>query len=488
MHRLSDHYASNVALLDRSLRVRENFDVIKRTLRIGGAGDELTLYYVDGFTEGGSMQKLLTEFLSLKTLAFDGEAGESERERGYSEASHFLATAVPHIEAEITDDPSAMLRAVLSGAALILGTTFHTYAVIVDTRTYPTRSIQEPQDDRVMKGARDGFVETIVFNTAMIRRRIRDPRLTMEHHTVGSLSQTDVVLCYIDGKADPDYVRSLGEKLDRIRTDALTMGHQSLIECLIRRKWYNPFPKVRTTGRPDTAAAQVAEGSVLILVDNSPEVLILPTTIFDFLQETNDFYFPPLTGGYLRVVRHIVFLLTLFLTPAWYLATLYPASVPDWLLFVLPNETGKLPIIAQLLLVEFLIDGLRLASMNTPDMLSNSLSVVGGLILGDFAVEIGWLIPEVILYMAFVSIANFTQRSYKLGYAFKFLRIILLVSTAFFRIYGFFLGIAVIFLLLLTNRTENGRRNYLYPFIPMNLHAIRKILLRVLKPMEEGTE
>ena len=204
MHRLSDDYASNVALLDRTLRVRENFDVIKRTLRIGSAGDELTLYYVDGFTEGGSMQKLLTEFLSLDTLALDGTGKTGERERGRSEAAHFLSTAVPHIEAEITDDPAVMLRAVLSGAALILGTAFHTYAVVVDTRTYPTRSIQEPQDDRVMKGARDGFVETVVFNTAMIRRRIRDPRLTMEHHTVGSLSQTDVVLCYIDGKADPD--------------------------------------------------------------------------------------------------------------------------------------------------------------------------------------------------------------------------------------------------------------------------------------------
>ena len=485
MHRLSDHYKANVALLDRTLRVQESFDLTKRTLPVGNGGDELTLYAVNGFTDAESMQRLLLKLLTLPSLSFDEGEGRGRAERGRTEAEHFLAAAVPSMDSEITDDPSVMLRAVLSGSALILGTTFHTYAVVVDTRTYPSRPPQEPQDDRVMKGARDGFVEALVQNTALIRRRIRDPRLTMERHTVGSLSQSDVILCYLDGKADPDYVRALGERLDHIRTDTLVMGHQSLIECLIRRKWYNPFPKVRTTGRPDTAAAQVAEGSVLLLVDNSPEVLILPTTIFDFLQETNDFYFPPLTGGYLRLVRHIVFFLTLFLTPAWYLATLYPSSVPEWLSFVLPDEAGKLPIIAQLLLVEFLIDGLRLASMNTPDMLSNSLSVVGGLILGDFAVEIGWLIPEVILYMAFVAIANFTQRSYQLGYAFKFLRLILLVLTAFFRIYGFFIGIFVIFLLLVTNKTVNGRRNYLYPLFPLRLSALRTILLRTLKPTGE---
>ena len=169
---------------------------------------------------------------------------------------------------------------------------------------------------------------------------------------------------------------------------------------------------------------------MLVVCDTSPQVMILPTSIFDFMQETNDFYFPPLTGTYIRIVRHVVFWLTLFLTPTWYLLIRHPEFLPAWLNFILPTETGRIPIIAQLFLVEFMIDGLRMASLNTPSMLSNSLSVVGGLILGDFAVQIGWLIPEVILYMAFVAIANFTQRSYELGYAFKFMRMGLLLLTA----------------------------------------------------------
>ena len=483
MHRLSVSYESNVALLDRSLAVRESFDIIKKVLRIGDGGDELTLYYIDGFVESGSMQKLLGQFLAKKGIC-GGADGTVRYHSGADNARAFVEYTVSHVECEWTDDPDKMITMMLSGATLVLGSAFGEFAVLIDSRTYPVRSVEEPQDDRVMKGARDGFVETVIFNTALIRRRIRDPRLHMEHHSVGSISKTDVILCYFEGKADPDYVKEIGKRLDALRVESLILGHESLIESLIKRRWYNPFPKIRTTGRPDAACAQILEGSVILLIDNSPEVLILPTSIFDFLQETNDFYFPPLTGGYLRIVRQIVFFFTLFLTPLWYLLTRYPSYVPDFLTFALPDETGKLPIIVQLLLVEFLIDGLRLASMNTPDMLSNSLSVVGGLILGDFAVEIGWLIPEVILYMAFVAIANFSQRSYQLGYAFKFLRILLLILTALFGLVGFLFGVILIAALLFSNRTVNGKRSYLDPLIPFRPRALRSILFRRAKGSE----
>ena len=259
------------------------------------------------------------------------------------------------------------------------------------------------------------------------------------------------------------------------------MGHASLAECLIRKKWYDPFPKIRYTERPDSAAAQLLEGSVIIICDNSPSVMVLPTSIFDFMQETNDFYFPPLTGSYIRIVRHAVFWMALYLVPLWYLLITHQQFVPGWLEFIVPRETGRLPIIAQLLLAEFIIDGLRMASLNTPNMLSNSLSVVGGLILGDFAVSIGWLIPEVILYMAFVAIANFTQRSYELGYAFKFMRIVLLILTALFGLWGFSGGTLLTVYLVASNKTVNGKRSYLYPLIPFDAKAFKSLFVRVKK-------
>ena len=469
MGKLGENYRVNVATMDSLLHPDENFDVIRKVLKIGQ--DEMTLYYIDGFVNGTPMQKLMMHFLSLDSMQTPPDGQKSSAER-------FIEYNVPHVECESTGDIDLMVQMVLSGASLILGSTFGPQALIVDARTYPARSTEEPEGDRVMIGSRDGFVETLIFNTALLRRRVRDPELTMQYFSVGKRSKTDVVLCYLAGKANPDYVRKLQKRLAAIDTDALPLGHQSLAECLIKTRWYNPFPKIRYTERPDTAAAQVLEGSVLIFCDNSPQVMVLPVSIFDFMQETNDYYFTPLTGTYIRIIRYIVFALSLFLVPTWYLMVQNAAAVPDFLAFMIPQETGRIPIIAQLLLTEFIIDGLRMASLNTPSMLSNSLSVVGGLILGDFAVGIGWLIPEVILYMAFVAIATFTQRSYELGYAFKFLRIGLLILTAIFGVWGYLAGAVLIAVLLATNKTVNGGRRYLYPLIPFDGRALLTLLVR----------
>ena len=463
--RLTDSYEENVALLDGAFRVKESFDLIKKPLRVGQ--DEMTLYYIDGFIKDTVMMKLMMSFLALKEIV--------------SPAARFCTEALPYVETDVTADTALLSQMLLSGAAVLLGSTLGGEAVVIDARTYPARETGEPEGDKVMRGARDGFVETLIFNTALIRRRIRNPALTMSYLSVGSSSRTDVVVCYLEDRADKALVEKVKDKLRSVRTDALTMGHESLAEVLIKRKWYNPFPKIRYTERPDTAAAQLMEGSVIVLCDTSPQAMILPTSIFDFMQETNDFYFPPLTGTYIRLVRHAVFWLTLFLTPTWYLLIRHPDLLPAWLSFIIPTETGRIPIIAQLLLVEFMIDGLRMASLNTPSMLSNSLSVVGGLILGDFAVQIGWLIPEVILYMAFVAIANFTQRSYELGYAFKFMRMGLLVLTALGGIWGYGVGLVLIVVLLVTNVTVTGMRHYLYPLIPFDGKALRSLFFRVQK-------
>ncbi len=480
--KLTGDYRQNIKTVDAILHPQTNFDIIKKTLTVGDG--ELTLYFIDGFVKDGVMQKLMVYLLSLKGLGsnIDGTQEPWEKSATVAETvSAFIHAHVPYVESDSSCDLDQMVQFVMSGATLILGSSFGEYGVIVDARTYPARETAEPEGDKVMRGARDGFVETLIFNTALIRRHIRNPELTMCYINVGKSSKTDIVVCYMADRADLKYVDNIKNKLQSIKTDSLTLGHESLAECLIKQRWYNPFPKIRYTERPDSAAAQLLEGSVLVICDNSPEVMVLPTSIFDFMQETNDFYFPPLTGTYIRLVRHVVFFLALYMVPLWFLLVKNPQFVPEWLDFIIPREIGRLPLIAQLLLVEFIIDGLRMASLNTPNMLSNSLSVVGGLILGDFAVSIGWLIPEVILYMAFVAIANFTQRSYELGYAIKFMRILLLVLTAIFGIWGFAVGSLIILILLVTNKTVNGKRSYLYPLIPFNYKAFKSLFLRVKK-------
>ena len=457
--RLIEDYRRNVNVLTGALRCDESFDLIVRRLHIHN--NEMSFFYIDGFVKDSEMQRVMQTFLSLKELA----------------DATYTMHRLPYTEVELCTDVDKLVLSVLSGQAVLLSETFGKEGIIIDLRTYPARETAEPDSDRVMQGAHDGFVETLIMNTALIRRRIRDPRLTMSAFNLGGISATDVVVCYLDGVADEKLVNKVKKRLSSLRPKTLTLGFQSLAECLIDKGWWNPFPKIRTTERPDTAAAQITEGSILLICDTSPQVMILPTTFFHYVEQTDDYYFPPITGTYLRIVRVLILLFSIVITPLWYLYTKNPDALPDSFRFLLPDDSGALPIILQLFLAEFAIDGLKIASMNTPDMLSNSLSIVGGLILGDFAVEVGWLSADVILYMAFVAIANFAQQNHELGYAFKFTRMLTLLLSWAFGVWGFFVGIVVFLFLIATNNTPLGRR-YLYPLVPFDFKALMRILIR----------
>lgn len=456
---VEENYRATVQQLDEMLRIGESFDLIRRTMTVASEHCEATLYYIDGFVK---------DEVTVRLMEYYQKAGSAAE----------IRQNLPYTEVETTDDFQLAVDRLLSGATLMVIESL-CGILIVDTRDYPTRALQEPESDRVLRGPRDGFCETLIFNTALIRRRIRDPRLTMSIKSIGTMTKTDVVLCYIAGRADAQYVKHISDKLDSIHIKALNLGQESLAELLVQKAWYNPFPKVRFTERPDAAAAMLFEGSVMILCDNTPAVMILPTSIFDFLQQTDDYYFPPVVGTYLRLIRLFIFLATVLLTPIWYLLIRNPDWIPPALSFIRVVNAGSVPIIAQLLLVEIMVDGLKLASLNTPSALTNSLSVIGGLILGDFAVQVGWLIPEVILYMAFVSIANYTQTSYELGYAFKFMRMLLLIATALFNVWGLIGAFILMLVLIATNKTVDGSRSYLYPLIPWNGKAMKRLLFRV---------
>ncbi len=459
-NKLFHSYGQNIDYMSRKLRVKESFDIIERHLTVGGR--DMCFFYIDGFVKDGEMMRIMQYLLSQK------EVGGAES----------VLKKMPYIEVEICCDAEKIICAVLSGQTAMFAESFGASAIILDLRTYPARTTEEPESDRVMQGARDGFVETLVTNTALIRRRIRDPRLTMRHFNLGGSSKTDVVVCYMEGVADQETVDEVERKISEAKPKSLTIGYQSLAESLIRSGWYNPFPKIRTTERPDTAAAQLLEGSVIVICDTSPQAMILPTSIFDYLEETDDFCFPPLTGSYLRLVRTAILLLSVVITPLWYLSIEYAYMLPESLAFLVPNDPGALPIILQLFLVELAIDGLKIASMNTPDILSNSLSVVGALILGDFAVDVGWLCGDVILYMAFVAIANFAQQNHELGYAFKFMRMMILVLVYFLGIWGFVAGILLFLFFVATNRTISAKNHYLYPLVPFDFKNLIGLLIR----------
>lgn len=372
------------------------------------------------------------------------------------DAAAFATTCIPYVEVDVIGDFDQIFRNLLSGVTCLFIDGYQA-CLAIDCRTYPARSVDEPDKDKSLRGSRDGFVETIVFNTALMRRRIRDRHLVMKMLEVGESSRTDVALCYMEDRVDQELLKNLNYRIRDIKVDDLRMNQQSLAECLFKRKWYNPFPKFKFTERPDTAAACLLEGKVVILVDNSPSAMILPTSILDIIEEANDYYFPTLTGMYLKISRALITFLTIFLTPVFLLFMQNLSWLPKIFAFVAVKDTVNIPLIFQLLMLEVAIDGLRLAALNTPSMLSTPLSVIAGLVMGEFSVKSGWFNAEVMLYMAFVSVANYTQPNFELGYALKFMRLELLVLTAVFNWIGFLAGTVIVICSICFNKTLSGR-------------------------------
>lgn len=463
---ISTNLQENMDYLGQVLQVDVSFDLVYRVIHVGGK--KACIYFIDGFCKDVLMQKMLQHFMGLK---------EDELPQHVHE---MLKSKVPYVEVDVAKDFDKVLQNLLSGVFILLIDGYD-QAILIDSRTYPARSVDEPEKDRTLRGSKDGFVETIVFNTALIRRRIRDPQLRMEMMNAGKASKTDIVVCYMDDRVDKTFLKEIKEKIQNIKVDALTMNQQSLAECLYPYKWYNPFPKIKYTERPDTAAAQVLEGNIIILVDNAPSVMVMPTSFFDVVEEADDYYFPPVTGTYLRFSRFLITVLTYLIAPTFLLLMQNPEWIPQNFQFIAVKENINVPIVWQFLILELAIDGLRLAAVNTPNMLSTPLSILAGLVLGEFSVQSGWFNAEVMLYMAFVAIASYTQPNYEMGYALKFMRMITLVLTAIFGLGGYIAGIAILLLALATNKTVS-KQSYLYPLIPFDWKKLKHVIFRVRLP------
>lgn len=453
----------NMEYLNQVLHVDQNFDIVYRIFHF--AKHNACIYFVDGFLKDDIMQKLMQFFYSMKEEDFPKDAHEMSK------------LSMPYVEVDLVEDWDTGIKNLLSGVVLLLIEGYDR-VITIDCRTYPMRSVEEPEKDKVLRGSKDGFVETLVYNTALIRRRIRNPELCMEITSAGKSSKTDIVICYMNSRVDQEFLEEIRRRIQSIQVDALTMNQQSLAECIYRHRWYNPFPKFKFSERPDTAAAHILEGNIVILVDNSPSSMILPTSVFDIIEEADDYYFPPITGTYLRLSRFVITLMTLFLTPLFLLLTQNPQWVPEAFSFILIQDEVNVPIIWQLLILEFAVDGLKLAALNTPSMLSTPLSVITALVIGEFSVNSGWFNAETMLYMAFVALANYTQASYELGYALKFMRIITLILTGIFGLYGFIIGNIITVLSIACNKMISGK-SYIYPLIPFNGRELFKRLFRV---------
>lgn len=486
-------YEKYLEILRKDLPIGESFDILERKFMIGSR--KASIFFTDGLTDGVKTQIALGYFMRVRpeatrhittsaqlmeehvpfldsTLVDPKSASQYEKERPHEWSQAMIQDCCSQAEEKMY---SGLTPLVVEGTDKI---------IIMDMREYPGRSVSEPEKEKSLRGAKDGFTENMMENISMIRRRIRDNNLIFRHNYIGSMSKTDVAISYMKDKVDKELMARLEKQLKNLDAENLTVGDQSLLERLMKSvgaySKVNPFPKVRYSQRPDIISAHIAEGKIAIIVDNSPTVMLLPVGIFDFLQDIDDYYFPQITGNYFRLLRTINFMVILFLTPIYMLIIEYEEFTPETLRFFVPEENFAVPILLQFILLEIAIDGLKLASLNTPESLGMSLSVIGALIMGEFSISSGWFIPQTILCMAVVALASFTQPSIELSYGIKYARIIMILGAGLLGIWGFLAGAAVALMFLATTKTLSGD-SYLYPLIPFKWKALKRLLFRTEK-------
>lgn len=440
----------------------ESFDVVFRDMTFGGK--RTCLFFINGFARTDVMQEIVKRLTYLTPENLTTGALRS-----------FFELYIPHIQVEKTEKLSDAINKTLTGMSTLFIEGEQT-ALIMDTRLYPTRSPEEPSLERVVRGSRDGFTETLVTNITLVRRRLRDPGLKLEMVSVGRRTRTDVCIAYIDDIVDKTQVDSIREKIKAVNIDGIPLADKQLEEAIIHRGW-NPYPLVRYSERPDVVASHLLEGRVVVFVDTSPSVMILPTTFFDLCQHAEENRQTPFMGTYLRWVRFFGIFASLFLLPIWLLIVVHPEFKPAGLAFIGPQEQGKIPLIAQFLLVEFGVDLMRMAAVHTPTPLASAMGLIAAILIGDIAVQTGLFVNEVVLYMAVAAVGMFATPSYELGLANRVVRLALLVAVAIFGAGGLIVGITTFIVLLTLRRSNNS--SYMWPFIPFNAKAMAGVLFRV---------
>lgn len=459
--RIPDSIAGVKRVLEEMVGLGRSFDVVLREMVFGK--QRTGIFYLNGLVKDSVLTEVLTRMSDV-----------SEDEVDSRTLTMFMEKYIPHIQVEKVETMTDTVNKVLAGGTAVFIEN-ETAAIVIDAKSYPVRSSEEPSLERVVRGSRDGFVETLLTNVTLVRRRLRDPRLKLEMMQVGERTKTDVCVAYINDIADQKLVESIRDKIRKLETDGLPLAEKQLEEALLDKKW-NPYPVVRYSERPDVISSHLLEGHVALFVDTSPSVIILPSTFFHLVQHAEEYRQTPFIGTYLRWVRYFGIFSSLFLLPLWFLMVAHPEFKPAGMGWLGPQENGHLPLLVQFVIAEVGVDLMRMAAVHTPTPLATAMGLIAAILIGDIAIKTGVFVPEVILYLSVATIGIFATPSYELGLANRVTRLILLIVTAAFSVPGLVVGTTLWVLLLAFQRSFNSP--FLWPFIPFNAKALYNIIVR----------
>ncbi len=451
-------FATDQKTLGAMLGRGVSYDIIYREIPI--AGSMMCLYLIEGFSNSEVLTYIMQELQHLPAHLPQAKS-----------IFQYVKEHINYFEVEDCHSLEEAAEAVLSGqTAMILGGS--PTAFILDTRQFAARGPSEPDLERVIRGSRDGFTETIIFNTQLVRRRIRDGNLRMEMVRVGRRSQTDVCISYIHGVANPHLVGQIKERLAAVNIDGLPMAEKSLEELITPGNVWNPLPRVRYTERPDVASQRLLEGHIVVMVDTSPSVMVLPATYFYHWVHAEEYRQAPLVGLYLRWVRYLAILTSVLLLPLWYAGALERGVGAD----------TSLPLTLQVILAELVVDVIRLAAIHTPTALSTSLGLIATLMVGNIGIDLNIFSREAVMYTAIAATTLFATPSYELGMAHRLGRWVLLFGAFAAGYWG--VGIGFLLLFFFAYRTQSFGEPYLWPLLPWNGAALKEMLLRPPVPQQ----
>lgn len=416
-------------------------DISFRFIKIGKDNKvEVCFIFSDGLID----KPLLSEY-AIQLLLTSSESEDfnlNKFKKGILDLLAKEAIAIPEVKEEKKVDK--IVDGILSGETILLIDKTDT-ALVLSTRGWPTRGVGEPETETVVRGPRDGFSETLKINTTLVRRRIKDPKMKVKKFQIGRRSKTDVAVLYIEDIVNQELLEEVYKRLDSIDIDAIL--DSSMLEHLMEDNYLSPFPQIENTERPDTVAASIYEGRVAILVDNTPFALVVPATIGTLFQSAEDYYSRWTIASFIRLLRIVAgFLATL--SPALYIAitSFHPGLIPTRLTYYVAASRINVPFpsVVEAFLMEMTLELLREAGTRISGPIGTTIGIVGGLIIGQAAVEAGIVSPLMIIIVAITTIAAFALTSYELASGLRVCRFGFMILAAVLGLYGIMLGIVIL--------------------------------------------
>lgn len=440
-------------------------DLIIRESSIGIIENKFVMIYLKGLVNEDQVNNNILRILELnkkepKTSMFDTVYEEM----------------IALTEIKKSKNINQIIKALLEGDTAVLLNECN-QAILLGTSGGEFRSIEEPQSESVIRGSRSGFVENLKFNLALIRREVKDPNLRINTMKIGKQSNQNIAICHIEGRAKPEIV---DEIVRRLRTMEIDFAPDSgFIEQWIEDSNLSPFPQILDTERPDRVAYNLTKGKIGIIVEGSPFALLMPITIGDSLKTIEDYNQRWLISTLLRLLRFVSFYMTLFL-PALYVALVsyHPELIPTQLLFTIASsrESVPFPSLIEALIIALFYEILQEAGTRLPSKIGQTIGIVGGIVIGEIAVQAGIVTPLMVIAISLTAISAFTLPNYSLSIGLRVIRFGAIFAATMLGLYGIILVFIMIHIHL-ANLKSIGIP-YSAPFAPNYLWDLKNVIIR----------